>query len=75
MFIASALVRATKELLREINAENNELFPYLVLWELLTRKEPFEEFDDWDAFLEAVCKQNQRPVIPPGTNPGYVYSL
>ncbi len=46
-----------------------------MLWELLTRKELFEEVDDWDTLIDVVCKQNQRPVIPPGTDPGYIIKI
>jgi hypothetical protein len=41
------------------------------LWELLTRQEPFAEFNDFETFKKAVCEQNVRPVIPSNTPAGY----
>jgi len=37
----------------------------IVLWELLTRKEPFEgKFKQISKFKEAVCQKQERPVMP-----------
>ena len=41
----------------------------LLVWSLLTRKEPFEEFHALEPFFKAVCERNQRPPIPSGTLP------
>jgi serine/threonine protein kinase len=36
----------------------------IVLWEMLTRSEPFSHHSDFDAFVEAVCVNNERPPMP-----------
>eukprot|EP01094_Clydonella_sp_ATCC50884_P010174 TRINITY_DN1974_c0_g3_i4.p1 TRINITY_DN1974_c0_g3~~TRINITY_DN1974_c0_g3_i4.p1 ORF type:complete len:483 (-),score=174.14 TRINITY_DN1974_c0_g3_i4:1872-3320(-) len=41
----------------------------IVLWEILTRKEPFEEFESFEEFRAAVCMHHIRPPIPPNTLP------
>lgn len=41
----------------------------LLLWSLVTRKEPYEEFRSLDPFFEAVCNQHKRPAIPFDTLP------
>jgi len=41
----------------------------LILWFLVTKKEPYEEYDDLDTFSHAVCIQHIRPVIPLDTIP------
>ena len=41
----------------------------IVLWEILTRKEPFEEFESFEEFRMAVCMHHIRPPIPPNTLP------
>ena len=41
----------------------------LLLWALITRKEPFEEYRSLDPFFEAVCNQHKRPAIPHNTLP------
>lgn len=42
----------------------------LILWFLLTTKEPYEEFEDLDAFSRAICLQHVRPKIPEKCDPG-----
>jgi len=42
----------------------------LILWFLLTTKEPYEEYDDLDVFSRAVCLQHVRPIIPDNCDPG-----
>jgi len=42
----------------------------LILWFLVTTKEPYEEFDDLETFARAVCINRVRPAIPPTTDPG-----
>jgi len=36
----------------------------IVLWEMLTGKEPFDEHDDYERFVQAVCDKGERPEIP-----------
>jgi len=36
----------------------------IVLWEMLTGKEPFDEHDDYDRFVQSVCDKGERPDIP-----------
>jgi serine/threonine protein kinase len=36
----------------------------IVLWEMFTGKEPYDEHDDYDRFVQAVCDKNERPEIP-----------
>lgn len=42
----------------------------LILWFLLTTKEPYEEYEDLDLFSRAVCLQHVRPPIPDKCDPG-----
>jgi serine/threonine protein kinase len=39
----------------------------IIVWECLTRLEPFAEYEDPAEFASAVCEQSVRPPIPPGT--------
>jgi len=41
----------------------------IVLWELLTRKEPFAQHTNYSKFRKAVCIKNERPEIPEDTEP------
>jgi len=41
----------------------------IVLWELLTRKEPFAHHSNYSKFRRAVCDKNERPEIPLETEP------
>lgn len=41
----------------------------IVMWEVLTRKEPFENHDSYNNFVRAVCDNKERPPIPDGTHP------
>jgi serine/threonine protein kinase len=41
----------------------------IVLWEILTRSEPFQEFDSFEEFRTAVCYHHRRPVIPDDAPP------
>lgn len=36
----------------------------IVLWEILTRKEPFSQYSDYDEFVTAICDEGVRPPIP-----------
>jgi hypothetical protein len=42
----------------------NPIFSFSVLWEILTREEPFAEYNSFDKFREAVCVRHERPAIP-----------
>jgi len=45
--------------------EKSDIYSYgIVLWEMLTKKEPFEEHDSYKVFVEAICEQHERPQIP-----------
>jgi len=41
----------------------------IVLWELLTRKEPFAHHSNYAKFRKAACTKNERPDIPADTEP------
>jgi serine/threonine protein kinase len=41
----------------------------IVLWELLTRKEPFAHHNNYSKFRKAVCQKHERPEIPEDTEP------
>ena len=41
----------------------------ICLWQILTREEPFTEFQAYDQFANAVCLHNVRPPIPRDCNP------
>eukprot|EP01095_Lingulamoeba_sp_RSL-Kostka_P011392 TRINITY_DN4306_c0_g1_i1.p1 TRINITY_DN4306_c0_g1~~TRINITY_DN4306_c0_g1_i1.p1 ORF type:complete len:577 (-),score=183.46 TRINITY_DN4306_c0_g1_i1:103-1800(-) len=36
----------------------------IIIWELVTRLEPFEEHDDYDVFMNCVVNEHERPEIP-----------
>ena len=36
----------------------------VITWELLTREDPFADHDDYQIFVDAVCQDNERPIIP-----------
>jgi serine/threonine protein kinase len=41
----------------------------IVLWEILTRKEPFENHDSYNSFVHAICDEKERPPIPADVHP------
>lgn len=36
----------------------------IIMWELLTREDPFAQHEDYDEFVDSVCNGGERPVIP-----------
>ena len=41
----------------------------IVLWEVLTREEPFGEFETFEQLRDAICFRHVRPHIPENTHP------
>jgi hypothetical protein len=51
--------------------EKADVYSYgIVLWEALTRLEPFTNHSDFDHFVEAVAINHERPTIPKDCPPG-----
>jgi len=51
-------------------SEKADIYSFgIVLWEMLTGKEPFEDHDDYERFVTAVCEQGERPEIPEDMHP------
>lgn len=45
--------------------EKADVYSYgIVLWELFTQTEPYEDHNQYKAFVKAVCQFNERPPIP-----------
>jgi serine/threonine protein kinase len=45
--------------------EKCDVYSYgIVLWEILTREEPFAQYQSFDKFKEAICVRHERPEIP-----------
>ena len=36
----------------------------VITWELLTREDPFADHEDYQTFVDAVCNDGERPIIP-----------
>jgi serine/threonine protein kinase len=61
---------APEILMNQSFSEKSDVYSFgIVMWQLLTRQEPFNEFDDFDTFYRAVCDENIRPFIPSDTHP------
>jgi serine/threonine protein kinase len=51
--------------------EKADVYSYgIVLWELFTQTEPYEDHTQYKGFVKAVCQLNERPPIP-----SYVFYL
>src|SRR5690242_5609236 len=45
--------------------EKCDVYSYgIVIWEILTREEPFAQYQSFDKFKEAICIRNESPEIP-----------
>ena len=45
--------------------EKTDVYSFaIVLWEMLTGKDPFEEHSSYEVFVNAVCVKNERPPLP-----------
>jgi serine/threonine protein kinase len=45
--------------------EKSDVYSFgIVLWEIITRKEPFEHHDSYNTFVRAICEKKERPPIP-----------
>eukprot|EP01121_Diplochlamys_sp_Union-15-3_P008415 TRINITY_DN2232_c0_g1_i1.p1 TRINITY_DN2232_c0_g1~~TRINITY_DN2232_c0_g1_i1.p1 ORF type:complete len:497 (+),score=84.04 TRINITY_DN2232_c0_g1_i1:47-1537(+) len=48
--------------------EKRDVYSFgIILWEFVSREEPFKEFKEWQSFREAVAIKGVRPIIPDGT--------
>jgi len=60
---------------REFN-EKADVYSFgIVLWEFLTRKEPFSHHTNYSKFRKAVCEYGERPEIPPDCEPSLKYLI
>eukprot|EP01087_Luapelamoeba_hula_P012250 TRINITY_DN3403_c2_g1_i1.p1 TRINITY_DN3403_c2_g1~~TRINITY_DN3403_c2_g1_i1.p1 ORF type:complete len:506 (+),score=76.69 TRINITY_DN3403_c2_g1_i1:215-1732(+) len=51
--------------------EKADVYSYgIVLWEILTRDEPFAQFENYEEFRDAICNKHVRPPIPQDSHPG-----
>eukprot|EP01111_Echinosteliopsis_oligospora_P015443 TRINITY_DN6119_c0_g1_i1.p1 TRINITY_DN6119_c0_g1~~TRINITY_DN6119_c0_g1_i1.p1 ORF type:complete len:585 (-),score=151.22 TRINITY_DN6119_c0_g1_i1:89-1843(-) len=66
----TALYMAPEVMKQEEFNEKADIYSFgLILWEILTGQELFPEYEDLDPFYQAICFNNERPIIPPGTLP------
>jgi len=50
--------------------EKTDVYSFaIVLWEMLTGKEPFEEHSSYEVFVHAVCVKDERPALPEDMHP------
>ncbi len=66
-FKGSALWMAPEKLAKKEETKRSDVYSFgVILWELLTREDPFVEYEDINVFTDAVCQGNERPSIPEG---------
>lgn len=59
------LYMAPEVMLKEVITEKVDVYSFgIILWELVTKQEAFQHHTNYQAFVEAVCCDGERPVIP-----------
>jgi serine/threonine protein kinase len=71
----SGLWMAPEKMLRIHETPKSDVYSFaILLWECLTREDPFLEYEEMTEFVEAVCEEHVRPAIPLST-PYTLHSL
>jgi len=56
--------------------EKSDVYSYaIVLWEIVTKEEPFPEFQSYREFKRAICRSHTRPPIPADTIPSLAHLM
>jgi serine/threonine protein kinase len=56
--------------------EKSDVYSYaIVLWEIVTKEEPFPEFQSYREFKRAICRTHTRPPIPENTIPSLAHLM
>jgi len=56
--------------------EKSDVYSYgIVLWEILTKTEPFAHHNDYVTFKRAICTKNERPPLPDDCLPSLKYLM
>lgn len=64
-FKGSALWMAPEKLTKVGETKKTDVYAYgIMLWELLTRNDPFRNHNDLDEFTTAIVEEHERPPIP-----------